>query len=369
MISLPAPLPPIGGTIATHIGTIQDVDTALAFLWQERLFGLVDATTFLALDASAQAQLHLRLQQLRHQMALRHQAQWHDLQPCLEAFHDADIVPVALKGAALSSRYYPTPHARPSSDIDLFVAETDMPRVHNIMTAQGWHLPSGVRGDVITGQCSYRTKRSPQLSTTIDFHWRITNRPSLQSFLSYEDVQARSTPPPTAFPGCRLISPLDAWIHGIIHLVAHHYREPICALWYLDLALLDTVLSPFERNQAVDRLRHAGLLSIAGQVWRDMATTIDYTPSPETHFLLDLSPSWWEKHRLLPDTRWQEIMADLLATPASQRMTYVRELLFPPAASIRAAYHDESNTTPLWKLYLRRLRQGGIQPDKSTKSS
>lgn len=55
----------------------------------------------------------------------------------LAAFDEVRVVPIALKGALTSRRYFPEPGTRPMADIDLLVAPEDLPAAQKALTAAG----------------------------------------------------------------------------------------------------------------------------------------------------------------------------------------------------------------------------------------
>lgn len=358
------PLPPLGGQVAHRLATLQSASAAMAFLLTERLYGLLDANAFTNLSASEQSALDEALRALRTQAELRHTVRCRDLHDVVTALTEESIVPIALKGAALTPSVYPSAIARPSIDVDLFIPPDAVPDIHRTMTAHGWELSSGVRGRWVSSQFTYRSPRSEALSTSIDFHWRLTNRPRLNHALSYAELRAHSTYAPDRYPFVRCVWPVHALVHAVVHLVAHHRGEDIPAIWYMDIAALDALLSPAERLKALEILRTRGLLPLAAEAWQGANERIGFSPSRESAFLLDMPITQRSRWQLTPSSRLQEVAADLSSLRPTQRIYYLQELLFPPESSIRAAYGDADQDTPLWRLYLRRLRQRGVQRAK-----
>lgn len=347
------------GQVHVAMSRLRSVDDALAWALHERVFWLVEGADFRGLEPAEQRTLHAQLRALRQRSALRSEAMTHDLRTLSEALHARGVTPVALKGAAIGARLYGEHALRPSIDIDLLIAAEDVDATHDVFEAHGWHAPSGVRGRWVSGQFTYRSPRSPALATSVDIHWRLTNRPALNHALRYEQLLASAVPRRDAFPFCATIAPAHALVHAIVHLVAHHGRSEIPALWWLDIAGLDATLTSAERRDALALLARAGLLDIAGEVWRDAVVAVGFTPSPETrHLLARPSTRRW---RLRPSNRAQEVLADLSALHATQRLAYLRELAIPPEDSLRAAYGPSEANTPLWQLHLRRWLRRGVR--------
>lgn len=360
MIDLPSPLASLGGELALRIRAVDTVDAAFSLLWDTRLYGLLNASAFEGLSLAAQAALDAQISELRMRAALRQTVRANDLQPVVQALHRAEVYPVVLKGAAIAGRLYPDPASRPSIDIDMLIPPRAVPMVHRVLKDHGWVLGAGVRGQWTSSQFSYRTDRSASLATSIDFHWRLTNRPQLHHALSYEEIFARSLAPASTFPFAHCVSSMDALIHAIVHLVGHHHTGVVPAIWYVDIAGLERLLSSSERCAVVTMLRERGLLDAAAVVWKRCAEGIGFEPSRDTEFLLrrQESANAW---RVVPTSRGQEILADLHALSPLQRAFYLRELLFPPEENLRAAYGLSGQTSPLWRLYLRRFLRRGVR--------
>lgn len=364
MLQLASPLPPLGGRTWDRIAAIADKQSAVEFLWKERLYALLTDKDFPSLPSSARAELNDELYKIRTKLALRQAVRARDLEHVMHALQARGVMPVVLKGAALGPRLYPDAASRPSVDVDLLIAREDIDTVHEVFHAQGWVLAAGIRGHWVSSQWSYRTERSDALSTSVDIHWRLTNRPQLHHALSYQEVFRRAVSPDGRFPFAHTISSVHALVHAVVHLVAHHADEHIPVLWYLDIASLERSLSRGERLEAVSILRARGLLEIAAQVWQASALEIGFQPSEETAFLLHHPTTATDSWRFSAQTRAGQVFADLAALSWRARVGYLREVLFPPEDNLRAAYGDEAENTPLWRLYARRFLQRGIRRPK-----
>lgn len=361
---MPTPLdqlPPLSGQIGHRLATIACPSAAVELLVRERLYGILNAEAFDGLSQSNQQAVNEALGVLRTQAELRHAVRCRDLRAATAALAERNIFPIALKGAALVPSVYHSAIARPSIDVDLFIPPESVPEIHRTMETLGWTLSSGIRGRWVSSQFAYRSPRSDALSTTIDFHWRLTNRPRLNHALSYDELRAHAIPQNERYPFAHRVSLVHALVHAVVHLVAHHRSDDIPAIWHLDIAALDAQLSSQERRQAIKILRTRGLLPLAAKAWQQAAKSIGFSPSKETKFLLDVVPQHPSLWQLIPSSRVQEVAADLSSLRPVQRIYYLRELIFPPESSIRAAYGDSDKDTALWRLHLRRLRQRGVR--------
>lgn len=350
-----------GGELLRQTLEVSDFEGACALLLRERLYGIAEARWFASLRDEDRERLSAWLAEARLQEAVRtgiREAGW---LRAIRALDGAGVEPIALKGFALARTLYASSTERPSLDMDVLIDVQDVEAVHGAMRSIGWELPFGVRGQYTSHQFTWATGEAGPTRAMIDFHWRITNRPSLSRTLTHNHVYARSRVIEVDGTPVRVIHPIDALLHAVIHIVAHHRGEAIPALWYLDIALLERSLSAQERVQFLEAVAANGISALCAQVWRDAQAAIGFTPSAQTRWLLasvDHSSDLWEK---MPDSRATEIIADLVALRVEDRLNYLRELVLPNETSMRIAFGEELQSRPLWQLHLRRIVQLGVR--------
>lgn len=359
-VSTPEILAPLG-ELGETIRALDSVDQAWSLLLRERLYGLADATWFTSLSLSGREELSKRLSDARLAETARLAVRESHWEKALRALNEAGLSPITLKGFALGRTLYNAPVQRPSLDLDLIIDVKDVERAHEVMRALEWELPFGVRGQYTSHQFTWTTGEAGPTRAMIDFHWRITNRPSLSRSLTHSQLMERAVEIP--FGGIKVLAihPIDALLHAVIHIVAHHRGEEIPALWFYDIALLERALSPKERVLFTRALAANGISALCSEIWRQAQTSIGFVPSAETRWLLnsvDESDDLWQK---MPDNRATEIIADLVALRAQDRLHYLRELVLPNERSMRIAYGEELESTPLWMLHARRLLQLGVR--------
>lgn len=348
------------GTLGDSLAACQTADDARALLVRERIYGFAQSEWFTQLSEAQHAELTRDLRALRAIEAARQQARAKTVATALRAMHRAGIRPVVLKGGALARTLYAHTYQRPSVDIDLLIPPDAQDAVHACMKTLGWRLPFGVRGQYTSHQFSYYSPGPPLLQGVIDVHWRITNRPALAHVLSYPQLVDNAVD--ISFEGepARAIDRAHAFVHALVHLVAHHANEPVPALWYYDIALLDTAMSVSDREKALVLITQLGLRPLAANVLGQCRSVLGLAPSETL-----ASIGAWEGKALtiwsrMPASRATELLADLAALRGADRLRYLREVIAPNEQSLRAAFGDDA-ATPLWRLRLRRLRRLGVR--------
>ena len=349
------------GSLGRAFSRITTHQAALDSLLRERLYGLGTSAWFPALGPDECAALDRALTEARLRETVRIAVREEHWLEAMDALHRHGISAIALKGFALARALYDTPSQRPSLDMDVIVDINDVPRIHELMPTIGWSLPYGVRGQYTSHQFTWAKGDEGPTRALIDFHWRITNRPALSRFLTHNHLHERATTREINGRHVTLVHPIDALLHAVIHIVAHHRGDAIPALWYVDIALLEASLRPDERVTFVRNLAANGISSIAAKIWRDAHEIIGFEPHPETRWLLHSHDARRDLWQQIPENRGSEIIADLMALRVEDRLHYLRELLLPNERSLRIAFGDQASDTPLWQLRLRRIVQGGVR--------
>lgn len=349
------------GQLQARLAAITQLDHALDALLRERLYGIARAAWFPGLSDADRQTLDQRLAEARLQESVRYAIRERHFLCALAALEAAGVRPIVLKGFALAHTLYETPIQRPSLDLDVIIDVHDVPVVHQVMRELGWTLPYGVRGQYTSHQFTWATGDEGPTRALIDFHWRITNRPQLSRTLTHNELRSRAQTQTLHGTTIHTIAHVDALLHAVIHLVAHHRDDAIPALWYLDIALLEQRLSPQERVAFLRAVAANGISALCADVWRQAEAAIAFAPSRETRWMLhsfDQSSDVWQR---MPQHRTTEILADLIALRVEDRFPYLRELAFPNEASMRLAYGERDATTPLWQLHMRRFFQFGVR--------
>ena len=93
----------------------------------------------------------------------------------LEAFDQADIPVISLKGPALALLVYPNFAVREFTDLDLLVRSCDVPRASDSLLAEGYRVSSAARPKNMTEQVRSRNRQiefvHDQRHIRVDLHW------------------------------------------------------------------------------------------------------------------------------------------------------------------------------------------------------
>lgn len=149
---------------------------------------------------------------------------------------EAGITALALKGAAVASRYYPEVSMRPMGDLDLMVRPDELPRTLNVLEAAGWrcaHRPPRDRADrAIWHAVAYVHPRSPELE--IDLHWRLL--PTRFSDEADADLWQRAVPFAIGGATAQAPSAADLLLHTCAHGACFNGVPPL--RWIVDATMI-----------------------------------------------------------------------------------------------------------------------------------
>lgn len=141
---------------------------------------------------------------------------YHQLAQVLAAMQEAGIPTLLLKGAHLAQTVYGDIGLRTMSDLDLLVAEADLPRAHQRLLALGYRPPTAI---------SSTFHHLPELSKpgafTIDLHWTILPTRQNQALPSHELWQ-RARPLHELGQSAFGLAPEDLLLHLILHTAVQH---------------------------------------------------------------------------------------------------------------------------------------------------
>jgi hypothetical protein len=294
---------------------------------------------------------------------LRHH---HILNETLRCLTAAGIEPVLVKGTVLAYWLYAGPALRTRGDTDLIVPIAEKRRTHELLLASGYQQGHGVSGEFVSYQSCY-TKLAPEGSAhTLDVHWKINNSELLSRLFSYEELRHAAQPLPKLGPdalGSSLVHALLlACMHRATHRVnpyhvdghAHHTADRL--IWLYDIHLLAGAMQPNQWDEFL-RLGHAKGLR---------AVCLDGMTGAQRRFgtrypigvidTLGAAGTSEPPSDYLVGSRFRQQWMDFWALGGTvNRLRFMRELMFPPAAYMRGKYPESQ---PLPWLYVRRGLSG-----------
>jgi hypothetical protein len=266
--------------------------------------------------------------------AVRYDRRERALRGVLDACASRGIEALVLKGAALAYTLYSEPFLRPRTDIDLLIRRESLDSVDAALAADGWIRDAEPDAELASAQRHYAKPIGGSGDIErLDLHWRIVNPPVFVDVVSFDDLLSRAVPLPLS-PAARTLSHGDALFEACLHLAAHHAGEAQL-LWLYDIHLL------------MERLDAAGAAQFTALASPEPALTacrgalhaaVGWFGSPVAAALLDRLP---QPRRAggTSDRPVTKLRADLSALPTwGQRVTLLREHLFPSMSYLRARY-------------------------------
>ncbi|GAB4524424.1 MAG: hypothetical protein Fur0018_07970 [Anaerolineales bacterium] len=139
----------------------------------------------------------------------------------LEAFEQAGIEVIVLKGAALAQTLYEDIGLRPMSDIDLLVRPEDVWRVWKIICSLGYQ--SKVVGDEL--QCFKDGNILVELHWTVHWFYLSWRKDWLNWLWKHSQILSR----------CRHLAPSGSQVFLIGHLGNHYFLRELQLLWLYDI--------------------------------------------------------------------------------------------------------------------------------------
>jgi len=160
------------------------------------------------------------------------QRSFHGALPLLQAFEQAGIDAVVLKGLALVARFYRDPGVRPMADVDVLVRPPDVERAAALAVRLGW-LPR-YRLTPAFLRVKHAAPFDHPAGIACDLHWRVFEEAGMDG----ADEEFRAAAEPVTFQGAhlRVLSPTEQ----LLHVCAHAARwSPVPSVrWVTDAAVI-----------------------------------------------------------------------------------------------------------------------------------
>jgi hypothetical protein len=277
----------------------------------------------------------------------------------VDAFQQAGIRCLLIKGAHLAYTHYAQPWLRPRCDTDLLVAPADRERAGVALRTIGYVPSIQVSGSLVAHQLQYQRRDRFGLTDAIDLHWKITNPHLFADILTFDELATASRTIPQLGESARGPSNVHALILACVHRVAHHQNSDLL-IWLYDIHLLVSAMTPEERGEFVALARAKGLRLIC-------ASGIDFArrrfggPRAADWYDQLLSGSGDEVEPTAAFLRQGVRRVDILLSDLrnvsgwTRKARLIREHLFPPAAYVRARYGPH---TPIVFAYVDRVATG-----------
>lgn len=269
----------------------------------------------------------------------------------------AGIRVLTLKGLPLGALVYPFAWARPMDDVDLLVAETDHPRLVELLHKLGYRNDLRGEEDFLNATRTH----SIDLHTGLLNTTRVPARGALWP-MTFEELWTRGQTFDLAGIPARTLGPLDTIAHLAIHAVHHHGLSG--ALWKADL------LACFRAWPSASQDVPAACPAVRRSLWYclEVLAAIGQDIDPKVRAALRPNRvSLWERKFLAAISRGEMPEAiryafTLICLPTTGRLTFLRQLLSPESSVYTRGFGDGGGSAPTrlehWRGAFRLGRRG-----------
>jgi hypothetical protein len=281
----------------------------------------------------------------------------------LSSLAAAGVEPVLFKGTALAYSLYPSPVLRTRGDTDLIVPLHERERVTAVLRSCGF--------SPLDATASYQTsfaRRDPDGAQGLDVHWQINNSEVLSRLFTYQELRAEAVSLPALAPDALAVSPVHALLLACMHRGTHRHNpyyvsgEPHTGgdrlIWLYDLHLL---AESFAENDWLSFIARADAKGLRGICADGLATAhrCFATSVPEYAFAaLERDDVREPASDYLGASPARQLWLDYRALPGiGRKVSYLRDLVFPPAEFMRSKFAGERGQWLPW-LYVRRAVAG-----------
>ena len=119
------------------------------------------------------------------------------LRDLLAELSPADIRPIVLKGMALSSTLYPTPAARPTSDLDLLIERAQVPAAKQTLLKLGYQDTWGYEPEhhlAFSNHLHVHRGYPGGQTVAVEVHWHLVHDPGYVRHINTDLLRARAQP-------------------------------------------------------------------------------------------------------------------------------------------------------------------------------
>ena len=276
----------------------------------------------------------------------------------LARLHDASVPALLVKGAHLEWTCYDQPHERERSDTDMLVRERDLDVAATVLAAAGYTPALQPGGKIAVAQRTWFYTDSTGVDHAIDLHWRLSNVQLFRRALEWVELWAARSPVPQLGPHAFGPSIEHALLLACIHRIAHHARSPR-PIWLDDIHRLCGKLDDPGWRDFSTLARNRGLGAAVAASLGDASAAFG-TRLPAS-ILRDLEAAGATAPKVArfiarPRTRLGAALSDWRQLGARDRLTFIRDHVFPPPSYIRARYEVTSPAAIAWMYFARLVR-------------
>jgi hypothetical protein len=274
------------------------------------------------------------------------------LRDLLVELSPAGIRPIVLKGMVLSSTLYPTPAARPTSDLDLLIERGQVPAAKQALLKLGYQdtLCLEPEGHLAFSSHLHVQRDCPGGQTVaVEAHWHLVHDPGYVRHIDIDLLRARAQPADLSGCSALVLDPADQLLHACTHLLLHHSQNPRL-IWLLDLRLLVQRYGPTWNWDNI--LHRANAMHLAAALYYWLAQTEIWFGaflSEEARQALAAARPAGDEAKYLSAAQagdwrvwasyWQRASGTI---GLRQRLTFVLETFFPPWTYMQRRYGARS---------------------------
>lgn len=271
------------------------------------------------------------------------------LKKVVDAAAARGVVPLFIKGAALSDSVYPAAELRPRVDTDLVVTRGEVEAL--VAALKDLEYLVELAPDVAPANQVIVRGRDPH--DVLDVHWGISNARQFARLFDVDALRARGT---INIRGLSVPSLVDSLLIACVHRVAHHYGSERL-IWLCDIVLLWEALSADERQLFWNRAAEGKIVTVcADGVTRAFHWFRRDAVAPDARAWLGADAGRGERSaRSLNPRRLRlaQLASDVRASEGMrEKIRFLRRLAFPDPTQIRLRFPNSPAPLPL--LYMRR---------------
>ncbi len=178
-----------------------------------------------------------------------------------------------LKGLTVAMLYYPESHARQRVDLDVFIRQSQEPKIRQVLINAGYTLNWHTRNPVTSHQFTATAPPPTMRPVVFDIHRRISNRAAFSRLMPFETLWIRRQPIKSLHPAAFAPAGPHLLIHACLHRLAHgRGREAGRLGWLYDLHLLLGALTAKEQTLFVDESIAMGVGAICAAALAECQT-------------------------------------------------------------------------------------------------
>ncbi|HVY92676.1 MAG TPA: nucleotidyltransferase family protein [Bryobacteraceae bacterium] len=189
----------------------------------------------------------------------RHAQRLETLRQLLEAFAEAGIACVSLKGPLLAERFYEQPFLRPARDLDLLIHEHEVGRAARLMMKLGYRLHGSYPWPMHRDIDKHLDFRIRENVPGVEVHFQAEGANGV--FMTAGEFMDRAClwKSPSGFEA-KVLAPADEAFHSALHAATHAFHR---LRWLYDTMRIARTLTDTERafvRQLAERFSETGRL-------------------------------------------------------------------------------------------------------------